>query len=271
MLSRFWALITTIEISDAFDIVVVAAIFYFILTLLRGTRSNVALRGMIIFLLACFLLYFFARLASLKSLEMILANGWIIIILVFVLVFQNEFKKALTDLGQWRIFRALFTHTGEQISELVKAVRSMSSRHIGAIIAIERRNSLRPYVDTGTPLDALANSSLIRTIFTPYSPLHDGAVILSGERIVSAACILPLTARPDISKELGTRHRAAIGLSEETDALIIVVSEETGTISLAIDGQLERNLTCEDLKKRIETELNIVETPESEVNGETGI
>lgn len=263
---EIYALISTMTPADALDILLVATFFYFIFSLLKGTRSSVALRGMITLLLMSFLIYFFARMAGLLAVQMIFENMWIVIVLVFLIAFHAEFKRALTELGQLRVFRALFTQSGEYISELVKAVRVMSTRHVGALIAIQRRNSLRVYAETGTPIDSVVRAELVRTIFTPHSvnPLHDGAVIIMGDRLVSAACILPLSATPDLSKDLGTRHRAAIGLTEETDALVIVVSEETGTISLAIDGNLERQLTPEDLKKRLETELEFFEKPEEE-------
>jgi diadenylate cyclase len=260
-------LIRTMTIADLVDILAVASLFYFIFSLLRGTRSSVALRGMITLLLASFLIYFFARLFELLAVEMIFEKVWIVIVLVFMIIFQNEFKKAITNVGQLRVFRALFTQSGEYLNELVKAVRVMSSRHVGALIALERRNSLRPYAETGTPIDGIVKAELIRTIFTPYSPTHDGAIIIAGDRVVSATSILPLTDSPDISKELGTRHRAAIGLSEETDAVVVVVSEETGTISLAIGGALERLLTPEDLKKRLEQEMDVTETPGKEDAG----
>jgi diadenylate cyclase len=230
------SLFATMDLSDVLDILLVAGLFYFLFGLLKGTRSQVALRGMITLL----------------------------IVLVFVFVFQNEFKKALTDLGQLRVFRALFTQSGKYVNEIVQAVRVMSTRHVGALIAIERRNSLRYLAERGTSIDAVISEDLIRTIFTPYSALHDGAVIISGDRLVSAACVLPLSSSEDLSKDLGTRHRAAIGLAEETDALVIVISEETGTISLAINGALERPLTPEDLKKRLEDELDLSGSPGKE-------
>lgn len=248
-------LIRAMTLPDVVDILAVAALFYFIFSLLRGTRSSVALRGMITLLLASSLVYFIARVAGLAALERIFENTWIVIVLVFMIVFQNEFKKALTDIGQLRAFRALFSQNSEYLDEIVKAVRVMSTRHVGALIAMERRNTLRPYAETGTAIDGVVKAELLRTIFTPYSPLHDGAVIVNGDRIVSAACILPLTSDPNVNKELGTRHRAAIGLSEETDALVLVVSEETGTISIALNGELERGLKPEDLKKRLEAAM----------------
>lgn len=263
-------LVKNIGFFDIIDILVVAGLIYSVFSLLRGTRSHVALRGMITLLLGCFLVYFVARVLDLASLRMILANVWVIIVLVFVMVFQNEFKKALTDLGQLRLFRVLFTQSGEYLDEIIKAVRVMSTRHVGALIVLERRNSLRPYTETGTPIDSVVQAEVIRTIFTPYSPLHDGAVIISGDRLASAASILPLTSQHDISKELGTRHRAGIGLSDETDALVIIVSEETGTISLAVDGLLIRPLTPEELRKRLDIELNMISN-NVEGSGETTI
>lgn len=256
--------ITSMTYIDAIDIVAVAACFYYIFHLLRGTRSSIALRGMITLLLASFLIYFVARVIGLTAVGRIFENIWMVIVLVFMLVFQNEFKRALTEVGQLRIFRALFSSSGEYLSELIKAVKTMSKRHVGALIAIERRNSLRVYTDTGTPIDSRLQSELIRTIFTAYSPLHDGAVIISGDRLAAAGCILPLTDSPEISKELGTRHRAAIGMSEETDALVLVVSEETGTISIASSGQLERGVSPENLRKRLEKELNITASENEE-------
>jgi diadenylate cyclase len=140
----------------------------------------------------------------------------------------------------------------------------MSTRHVGALIAIERRNSLRPWAERSTLIDSVVSADLLRTIFTPYSPLHDGAVVISGDRLVAAVCVLPLSDNPNIGKELGTRHRAAIGLTEETDALVVVVSEETGTISLAVNGALERPLSPEDLKRRLEEELDLADQEQKE-------
>ncbi|MCX7015611.1 MAG: DNA integrity scanning protein DisA nucleotide-binding domain protein, partial [Candidatus Sumerlaeota bacterium] len=172
------------------------------------------------------------------------------------------------DIGQLRLLRALFHQSSAYLEEIVQAAEAMATKRIGALIVIERRNPLRMYVETGTPLDCVVTSELLRTIFTPYSPLHDGAVIIRDERAVAAACILPLTSDPSLSRELGTRHRAAIGLSEETDALVLVVSEETGIISLAIRGQLERNFSADDLRRRLMDELNVpAEQPSEEETG----
>lgn len=203
--------ISTMNMADVVDILAVAALFYFMFSLLRGTRSSVALRGLITLLLASFLIYFLAQSFGLVAVVMIFENLWIVIVLVFMIVFQNEFKKALTDIGQLRVFRELFKQSGEWLNELTKAVRVMSSRHVGALIAIERRNSLRPYAETGTSIDGVVQGELLRTIFTPYSPLHDGAVVVSGDRVVAAACILPLTESTELSKELGRAIARPLG------------------------------------------------------------
>jgi len=189
-------------------------------------------------------------------------------VLAALIMFQNEFKRALVDLGQMRIVRALFRHQTSYIDEVVAAVQQMSSRRIGALLAIERHNPLRVYADTGAALDAVVSSDLLRTIFTPYSPLHDGAVVIRDERVVAAACILPLSADASLSSELGTRHRAALGLSEETDALVLVVSEETGIVSIAAGGRLDRNLTVDDLRERLRGELGVA--PEENEGEEAG-
>jgi len=252
-----FSLFATMDLADVVDILLVAGLFYFLFRLLKGARSQVALRGMITLLMLSFLMYFAARVVKLSAVAMIFENIWIVIVLVFIFIFQNEFKKALTDLGQLRVFRALFTQSGEYVNEIVQAVRVMSTRHVGALIVIERRNSLRYFAERGTPIDAVISEDLIRTIFTPYSALHDGAVIISGDRLVSAACVLPLSPTEDLSRELGTRHRAAVGLTEETDAVVVVVSEETGVVSLALNGVLERPLSPEELRRRLEAALDV--------------
>ena len=256
-MQQLWGLLSNISIMDVLDILVMAGLFFLVLSLLKETRSSVALRGLVAIILFSFGGYLLAKALNLAGVAYIFGNFWIIIVLIFLIVFQNDFKKALTDLGQMRIFRAFFKQSGEYLEELVKAVDIMSVRKIGALIAIEHRNPLKVYVGTGTPLDATVSSGLICTIFTHLTPLHDGAVIIRNNRIEAAGCILPLTDSPDVGKELGTRHRAAIGLSEETDAVVIVVSEETGTISLAVNGRLHRGQTSDTLREQLTEFLNI--------------
>jgi len=259
-MQQVWGLFKNFGLTDAVDVLVMTGLFFFILSMLKETRSAVALRGLAALILMTFASYILAKMLQLSGVAYILGNSWIIIILIFLIVFQYDFKKALTDLGQMRIFRAIFKQSGEHLEELVNAVEVMSLRKTGAIIAIERRNPLRIYVGTGSLLDAMVTSELIRTIFTNLTPLHDGAVIIINNRIAAAGCILPLSDTPDMSKELGTRHRAALGLSEETDAAVIVVSEETGIISLAVDGKMHRGETPEKIREQLTRLLDI--TPE---------
>jgi diadenylate cyclase len=249
--------ITAMQLSDVLDILVVTSLVYIVLAILRGTRSSAAMRGMLGVLLLAFFIYTAARVLRLSATSLIFERFWIVIVLVFLIVFQNEFRKALTDMGQLRVFRRFLARGGVHIDELLQAVKTFSRQKIGALICIERRNPLKIYADTGTAVDALISSELLRTIFMTYSPLHDGAAIVRGDRIVAAGCILPLSDDPTLSKDLGTRHRAAIGLSEETDAIVIAVSEETGIISLAVHGKLERHHTHETLREAIQELIDV--------------
>jgi diadenylate cyclase len=257
-MKEFWSLISSMQVTDVIDIMLVAGLFYLLFSLLKETRSAVALRGLISVLVLSFIIFFVAKYAHLSAVAVIFERFWVIGVLVFIIVFQNEFRKALTEVGQIKVFRHFFvSSSGRYCDETVKAVAAMSSRKTGALIAIERRNSLKPYADTGTSMDSEISSEILRTIFSPYTPLHDGAVIVRNERIVAAGCILPLSDTPGLSKDLGTRHRAAVGLSEETDAIVIIVSEETGTISLAVHGNLARGETAESLKEKLLELLDI--------------
>ena len=250
--------ILNMRISDVLDIAMVALFFYTIFSLLRETRSFVALLGFITVMIASLLLFLISQFFQLQAMTLLFRNFWVIVVLIFLIAFQNEFKKALTDIGKLRFFRSLFSSRERfVVDEIVQAVQVMAGRHVGALIAFERRNPLKSYMTTGTPLDAIVSSALIRTVFTNYAPLHDGALVIIGDRMVSAGCILPLTDNPGLNRELGTRHRAAIGLSEETDAMVVVVSEETGTISIVVDGKMDRGLQPDELRRRLEKELNI--------------
>lgn len=242
---------------DVVDVVIVAAIFYLLFSLLRETRSAVALQGLVTLLLFSFLVYLLAEVARLNAVVLIFRSFWIVIVLVFIVAFQHEFKRALTNLGQMRLFRVFFSQNIEFLDEVVRAVSMMAKQRAGALIAIERVNSLKVYCDTGIPMDALVTAETLRTVFTRPSPLHDGAVIIRGDRIVAASCILPLSNNPTLGKDLGTRHRAAVGLSEETDAAVITVSEETGIISLSFNGHLERRQTPESLRDALADLLRI--------------
>jgi len=192
---------------------------------------------------------FIARWLNLNALNWIISSLKTVWVIAFVILFQPELRKALTQLGQNKIL-GFFIKVEESsiVSEIVKACHQLTQKGLGALIVLERDVGLRNYIETGTPLDARVTSELLVTIFTPPSPLHDGAAIVEKNRVIAAGCILPLSQNPRLSKSLGTRHRAGLGLSEETDAIVIIVSEETGTISLAISGKLRRKLDINTLR-----------------------
>lgn len=225
--------------KDLLEIVVVAVVIYRILLLLAGTRALQMLAGLLLLVGV----YFFARILNLNLLREILETMFQFGAIAAIVVFQPELRNALAHLGQNRLFR-LFNRLEENevAEEIAVAAEELARAKVGAIMAIEQEVGLGEYIETGTPLQARVSAPLLSTVFTPYSPLHDGAVIVRGDTVVAAGAILPLTQFPVADKSLGTRHRAALGLSEETDALVVVISEETSTISLAHRGQLRRGL-----------------------------
>jgi diadenylate cyclase len=237
-------------VRDGVDILMVAFVFFLLFSFLRESRSQVALRGLIIVLFTTVVLYLVTILAELTTMSRLFEQVWMIIIMVFIIVFQNEFKKSLTEWGRLPIFAGLYKQEGAALEEIVKAAARLSEKRVGALICLERRTPLRPYVETGTVLDAQVTVELLRTIFAMYTPLHDGAVVMRNNRIVAAGCLLPLT-NQNLPKDLGTRHRAAVGLTEETDAVVVVVSEETGTISICHEGTIHRPETPETLRHKL--------------------
>ena len=170
------------------------------------------------------------------------------LIIAFLIIFQPELRRGLASLGQKPVF-AVFQREHFLIDELVKATSALSRKKIGGLIAIEREAALAPYLESGVQLDSKVNSELINTIFMPNTPLHDGGIVVQGNKIIAAGCLFPLTQNPTVSKTVGTRHRAAMGLTEESDSIVIVISEETGAISIAIGGRLTRELDAEGLTK----------------------
>jgi diadenylate cyclase len=198
-------------------------------------------------------LFYGSRWGRLETTNWLIRNLFGYIVFAVIVLFQSDIRRALAHLGRAPFFRyfAKEESAEESIEELARAAGLLSSMHIGAIVAIERQIGLRNYAEGGIPVDAVLTSDLIVSIFQPKSPLHDGAVIVQEDRVAAAACFLPLTVNPRLAKELGSRHRAAIGLTEENDAVAIVVSEETGIISLVSDGQIERNLTVDALRARL--------------------
>ena len=236
---------------DLLDIAIVSIIFYEFLKLIRGTRAVQMAAGSLLLVG----LFYISRLAPLQTLNWMIRNMLVYVAFAAIVIFQSDIRRALAHFGQAPFFRYFNRQeaANETIEELVVAATMLSSQRIGAIIAIEREIGLRNYIESGIPLDATLTYDLIVTIFQPKSPLHDGAVILQEDRIAAAACFLPLTVNPRVSRELGTRHRAAIGLTEENDAVAIVVSEERGQIALAINGRIDRGLSPDELRERLKT------------------
>jgi diadenylate cyclase len=236
---------------DLLDIAIVAILIYEFLKLIRGTRAVQMAAGSLLIVA----LFYVSRLAPLQTVNWLIRNMLVYVAFAAIVIFQSDIRRALAHFGQAPFFRYFNRQAAadETIEELVVATTMLSSHRIGAIIALEREIGLRNYIESGIPLDATLTYDLIVTIFQPGSPLHDGAVIVQEDRVAAAACFLPLTVNPKVSRELGTRHRAAIGLTEEGDAVAIVVSEETGQIALARDGQIERGLTADGLRDRLRT------------------
>ncbi|MFA8437796.1 diadenylate cyclase CdaA [Pueribacillus sp. YX66] len=244
------------DFGDVIDILLVTYVIYKLTMLIRGTKAIQLLKGISVIIAVWFLSSAF-QLQTLKWLvEQAINFGFLAIIIIF----QPELRRALEQLGRGRFFTRYATIEEDEykdaIDALVKASTYMAKRRIGALISIERETGMNEYVETGVPVQAKITSELLINIFIPNTPLHDGAVIVSKNNILAAACYLPLSESQLIPKELGTRHRAAIGISEVTDSLTLVVSEETGQISLAKNGELHRDLDEEQLKRLLTTELH---------------
>jgi diadenylate cyclase len=238
-----------LDVRDIVDIVVVAVVVYEVLKLIRGTRAVQMAIGGGLFVA----LYYGSRWAHLETVNWLMRNLLGYLVFALIVLFQSDIRRALAHLGRAPFFRYFVKAESaeESIEELVVAAGMLSQQRIGAIIAIERQIGLRNYVEGGIPLDAVMTYDLLLSIFQPSSPLHDGAVIVQEDRIAAAACFLPLTVNPRLGKQLGSRHRAAIGLTEENDAVALVVSEETGSISVVSDGAIERGLDVETLRVRL--------------------
>ncbi|MBU8921447.1 MAG: diadenylate cyclase CdaA [Bacteroidales bacterium] len=233
---------------DILDIIIVAFLFYRLFLLFRGSRATQMFIGLFLLIILSFL----AQWLNLNALNWILSSLKTVWVIAFVILFQPELRKALTQLGQNRVI-GMFLKVEESgtISEIVRACHQLTQKGLGAIIVIEQDVGLRNYIETGTSLDAKITSDLLVTVFTPPSPLHDGAVIIEKNRVLAAGCILPLSQNPRLGRALGTRHRAGLGLSEETDAITIIVSEETSMISLARAGKLKRKLDINSLRNEL--------------------
>ena len=234
---------------DLVDIAIVSFLIYEFLKLIRGTRAVQMGVGTLLIVA----LFYVSRLAPLQTVNWLIRNALLYVAFAAIVIFQSDIRRALAHFGQAPFFRYFNRQEAadETIEEIVVAATMLSSQKVGAIIAVEREIGLRNYIESGIPLDATLTYDLLVTIFQPGSPLHDGAVILQENRVAAAACFLPLTVNPRVSRELGTRHRAAIGLTEEGDALAVIVSEDTGSISVAIDGHIDRRLSPDELRERL--------------------
>jgi diadenylate cyclase len=232
------------RLQDAVDIGIVAFIVYSLIELIRGTRAARMLIGLCIVVL----IYLSSRVFDLYTVNWILDNFLSSVLLVIVIIFQHDIRRALVQVGSRPIFGAASGLRGQDLEEILRAVVTLASRRVGGLLVLERETGLNEFIEGGTTVDAEISKELIVAIFMPTSPIHDGALIIRKGRITAAGCFLPLTTNPNVSKTFGTRHRAAIGITEETDAVVIAVSEETGSISLVADGRLTRDLDAGSLR-----------------------
>ena len=246
-------IIKNITWVDIVDILLVATIIYYLLKFLIGTRGWQILLG----LFSLLVIWIFAKVFNLTTLSWIFDNIWAIGIFLVVVIFQPELRRALAKIGEGGIFTSGFLSKKKVIDEVIRAATFLAERKIGALIVFERNIDLENYVEGCVKINADVNLELIISIFIPQTPLHDGAVIIKEQKIASARCFLPLTINPYIDKNIGTRHRAAIGISEETDAVALVVSEERGEISLAVGGKLYRNLDALELRDLLSEHLGL--------------
>jgi diadenylate cyclase len=246
------------QLKRVIEVAIFAVGIYAILRFLRGTRGSGVVRGLSVILLGVIVTFtILIEAFGLPRLGLVFERLRDIAVLGLIIVFQPEIRRAIVQLGESQIFGRFFRREVKTTQRLLRSVARLSKERIGALIAIEREGSLAAQADTGIHLDAELNSYLIESVFYPGTALHDGALIIRGDRIVAASCLLPLSQNPSIDKRLGTRHRAALGLAEETDALAIVVSEETGNISTAFAGKLNYAISLEELERTIETTLGL--------------
>lgn len=234
---------------DVLDILIVAFLIYRTMLLIKGTRAEQMLLGLAMIVI----IYFLSQWAGLLTLRWILNNFLSSLILIIIVIFQHDIRRALAQIGRPPIF-GTYNKAGKihELEELIRATFALARERIGALMVLERNVGLKEYIEIGREVDAKLSSDMLLSIFHPSSPLHDGAVIIRGNRIVAAGCFLPLSTSPYIDRTLGTRHRAAIGISEETDAVVIVVSEERGEVSLAFGGTIRQNLDLPMLRRTLQ-------------------
>ncbi|MEO0128618.1 MAG: diadenylate cyclase CdaA [candidate division WOR-3 bacterium] len=233
---------------DIIDILIVAILIYQFLRFIKGTKANPILFG----ILTIFAISFVARWFNLRALAWIMNSILAVWVVAFVILFQPEIRNALAFIGRQRPLRFFFkVGPFPTVSEIINAIKKLSEQHHGALIVIQRNDSLSDIIESGIRIESLVNSTLIQSLFFPDNPLHDGACIVQGDRIIAAACVLPLSENPDLGGKFGLRHRAALGIAEHTDAFCIVVSEETGRISFAYKGKLITRVSADTLAKTL--------------------
>ena len=249
--NMIWNITHRLKFIDVVDILIVAVILYELILLTRHTRGSALLKGLFLLLVIALI----SSMVGLVSLNWLLQSVLQYGTIALVILFQPELRKALEKMGRSRLMTKGSQHRGiaderdTLIAEIMQTISDLSRRKVGALIVFERQTGLEDVIETGTRLNAAISAPLLENIFEPNTPLHDGAVVIRDSIIEAAACILPLAEASGLSRELGTRHRAAIGISESTDAIVLVVSEETGIISMARDGMLTRPMTSRDLKE----------------------
>jgi diadenylate cyclase len=234
------------------EILLLFLMLYAVFRFLRGSRGAAVLRGVLLLIgLSIGIVFLAASMLSLEHITWVFEKLAALFMVALIIIFHPEIRRGLLRLGLHPVFRRLVRASSRGIDEIVEAVRFMSQNKVGVLIAIQREVPLSPYVEAGTTLNAEITSELLRTLFHRDTALHDGAVVIQGNRVAAAGCLLPLTEDPELSKSLGTRHRAALGLSEECDAVTVVVSEETGQISLCVDGRLHHDLPPDELRRQL--------------------
>jgi diadenylate cyclase len=263
-LTRILQLISAFSWRSILDIMIVTFVFYKAIVLIRGTRAEQLVKGLAVLIMITVI----SRALGLAALEWLLTNLMTVGIVAIPVVFQPELRRVLETLGRGKIFTRSNQLYAEfdfelMLEEIIKAIQVLVKKRIGALIILERETGLKEIIETGIPIDGHVSAELLINIFMPRSPLHDGALIIRGNRVAAAGCYLPLTENPNLSKELGTRHRAALGVSEQSDAVSIIVSEETGVVSLTNNGKLTRYLDDKTLRQML---IDLCKPPSSSFN-----
>ncbi|NLD83460.1 MAG: TIGR00159 family protein [Clostridiales bacterium] len=245
----FWNLIHRPTLIDFIDILIIAVLIYQLVLLTRQTRAIQVLKGLAVIIVASYVSELIGLTTLNWLLRSILNNG----VIALLILFQPEMRRALEQIGRTAKLDRTQTQDESQriVNEITQCLLRLSKRRVGALIVFEQRTGLKDVTETGTALDSIISAPLLENIFEPNTPLHDGAVIIRGQRVVSAACVLPLSESSSISRDLGTRHRAGLGVSESTDAIVLIVSEETGIISMARGGRLTRHMDADSIRKQL--------------------